>query len=227
MIVAEQKSFADIYEIVKSHKSVLILGCGTCVTVCMSGGEKEVGILADQIRLAARERGDAIEVAEHTIVRQCDSEFFDELTVKKMRAADIVLSLGCGVGVQFSMESVEGVSVYPGLNTQFYGATQEQGVWAERCAGCGDCTVDQFGGICPVARCSKSIMNGPCGGTEDGRCEADPDRIQCAWQLIYDRMEKLGRLKELEKIHPVKDWSSNRDGGPRKKIRKDVLKSKK
>ena len=222
MIVAERKPLEDLYAHVKKHKKVLLLGCGTCVTVCMAGGEKEVGILASQMALAARERGDDVAVAEHTITRQCDSEFFDETTARKVEEADAIISLGCGVGVQFCAERFPDKPVYPGLNTKFYGATLEQGVWAERCAGCGECVLDKFGGVGPVARCSKSLLNGPCGGSSEGRCEVDPDNIECAWQLIHDRMEKLGRLDELEENQPMKDWSTSRDGGPRKVTREDV-----
>ncbi len=222
MIVAEQKPFEDIYSYAKRHRRVLLLGCGTCVTVCMAGGEKEVGILASLVRLAARERNDDITVDEHTITRQCDAEFFDETTARKAADAEAVISMGCGVGVQFCAQRFPDKIVYPALNTKFYGATIEQGVWAERCAGCGECVLADFGGICPVARCSKSLLNGPCGGSQDGRCEVDPERVECAWQLIYERMEAMGRLEELEKIQPFKDWSQHRDGGPRTITREEV-----
>ncbi len=222
MIVAERKPLDEIYACVKKHKKVLLLGCGTCVTVCMAGGEKEVNVLASQLTLAARERGDEFTVEEHTITRQCDAEFFDETTARKIAEADAVISLGCGVGVQYCAEQFPDVIVYPALNTQFFGANVEQGVWAERCAGCGSCVLGDFGGVCPIARCSKSLLNGPCGGSADGMCEVDPEHTQCAWQLIYDRMEALGRLDELENNQPMKDWSPNRDGGPRTTTREDL-----
>ncbi|MFC1584081.1 methylenetetrahydrofolate reductase C-terminal domain-containing protein [Fibrobacterota bacterium] len=223
MIVAERKPFDEVYDYAKRHKKVLILGCGTCVTVCMAGGEKEVGVLASQIKLAAREKGDDITVEEHTITRQCDREFFDEETVRKIGEVDAVISTACGVGVQYGIEVVPEMVVYPGLDTKFFGTNLQQGVWAERCAGCGQCILEQYGGICPIARCSKSIMNGPCGGSTNGKCEVDTENIDCAWQLIYDRMEKLGRLDELEANQPLKDWSTARDGGPRTVKREDVM----
>ena len=157
-------------------------------------------MLASQIALAARERGDAIEVLQHTIVRQCDREFFDEETSRKIAEAEIVISMACGVGVQYCAEVFPQAVVYPALNTKFFGANVEQGLWAERCAGCGECVVGDFGGVCPIARCSKSLLNGPCGGSANGKCEVDPKNIDCAWQLIYDRMERLGPgLKILRK----------------------------
>jgi hypothetical protein len=111
--------------------------------------------------------------------------------------------------------------VYPGVNTKFLGGTNEPGLWTENCQSCGDCILDRTGGICPIARCSKSLLNGPCGGSQNGKCEIDKD-IDCAWQLIYDQMKGLGRLDDLLKIEPIKDWSKNRDGGPRKVVREDL-----
>jgi ferredoxin len=221
MIVAERKPFDEIYEMVKGYDTVLVLGCGTCVTVCMAGGEKEVGVLSSAIRLANKKNNITQDIIEDTIERQCDREFFDKVK-KKIKAADAVLSMACGVGVQFCSEVFEGTRVLPALNTTFYGTTENQGVWSERCAGCGECVLDDFGGICPIARCSKSLLNGPCGGSQNGKCEVDPENIDCAWQLIYDRMKLLGMLDKLEVNQAVKDWNTARDGGPRKIVREDV-----
>jgi hypothetical protein len=111
--------------------------------------------------------------------------------------------------------------VLPALDTRFFGANIDEGTWSERCAGCGQCIVAATEGICPIARCSKSLLNGPCGGSQDGHCEVDA-KIDCAWQLIYDRLEKLGRLDQLEEILPPKDWSRGRDGGPGTLRREDA-----
>jgi len=221
VITAEQKPFDEIYGSLREGEKVLILGCGTCVTVCMAGGEKEVKDLASMIRLANKEKNVSMTITEDTIERQCDREFFDDVK-DKVKEADTVLSMACGVGVQFAGEIFDGKRVIPALNTKFYGTTMEQGVWSERCAGCGDCVLEHFGGICPVARCSKSLLNGPCGGSQDGKCEVDPDNIDCAWQLIFDRMKSLGILERLMENHSIKDWSTGRDGGPGKIIREDM-----
>ena len=222
MIVAEQKPFQEIYESVKDHQNLLIVGCGTCVTVCMAGGEREAGILASQVRLAAKKDGRNLVVTEHTITRQCDEEFFDDAISSKIGEADGVLSLGCGVGVQHMVSLFPDARVHPGLNTQFFGANLEQGTWAERCAGCGECVLDAYEGICPIARCSKSLMNGPCGGSSNGMCEVDPENIECAWQLIVDRMKHLNKLDKLMDYQPPKDWSHDRHGGPRTTRREDM-----
>jgi ferredoxin len=221
VIIAERKPFDEIYDLIKPYKKVLVLGCGTCVTVCMAGGEKEVGVLSSSLRLANREKGVGMEIVENTVERQCDREFFDPIKAQ-VSGVDAVLSMACGVGVQFMSEVFEGKVVLPALNTKFYGATLEQGVWSERCAGCGSCVLGKFGGVCPVARCSKSLLNGPCGGSKDGKCEVDPENIPCGWQLIYDRMKGLGLLARLEENEPIKDWRTGRDGGPGKIVREDA-----
>ena len=219
MITATRKPFAEIAAMLEPFDRVLVLGCGTCVTVCMAGGEKEVGILASTLRLADREKGRAREVIEATIERQCDREFFDAVR-EKIEAADAVLSMACGVGAQFAGEVFPSAVVLPGLDTKFYGATLEQGVWSERCSGCGTCVIGDFGGVCPVTRCSKGLLNGPCGGSQESQCEVDSGR-PCAWQLIYARLKAIGQLDRLEEIIPPKDWSSAWYGGARKVVRKE------
>lgn len=218
MVVAERKPMDEIQEMISGCKKILVLGCGTCTTVCMAGGEKEVGILASQLRMS----NNGMEIAEATIERQCDKEFIEEIK-DTADGCDAVLSMACGAGVQLVAEVLEGKIVYPALNTKFVGVTEEQGRWSEVCSACGDCMLDETGGICPVTRCSKGLLNGPCGGSVDGKCEVDPENIDCAWQLIYDRLKRLGQLDKLEKIREPKDWSKARDGGPRRVIREDVI----
>jgi len=220
MIVAEQKPLEEIKGMIAGCKKILIVGCGTCTTVCFAGGEKEVGILASALRMARGIEGDPIETVERTVQRQCEPEYVDELqgTIEKF---DAVLSLGCGAGVQMLAERFPQALILPGLNTKFIGVTLEQGVWSERCVGCGDCVLDKTAGICPITRCSKSLLNGPCGGSQNGKCEIDPE-IDCAWQLIYDRLKALGRLDSLMEIMPPKDWSTGHHGGPRKVVREDL-----
>ncbi len=221
MITAQRKPFDEIYACARRHRNILVLGCGTCVTVCMAGGETEAQVLSSQLSLAAREHGDALSVQVHTVTRQCDREFYDEKTAGMIRQADAVISMACGVGVQYCGECFPEAVVYPALNTLFYGATLEQGVWAERCAGCGQCILESTGGICPIARCAKNLLNGPCGGSQDGRCEVNSER-ECAWQLIYDRLKARGRLDDFMRVNEPKDWSSRLSGGPRKLAREEV-----
>lgn len=216
MIVAEQKPIDEIKGFLAGHKRVLVLGCGTCVTVCLAGGEREVATLASVLRL-----GGGIGVEENTIERQCDAEFFDPLR-KQAEGCDAILSLACGVGVQLAARLFPDKPVYPALNTKFMGTNEAGGKWQENCLACGDCKLGIFGGVCPVTRCSKSLSNGPCGGSEEGMCEVDPDNIECGWQLIYDRLKALGKLDTLMEPAPPRDWSKTHSGGPRRLAREDV-----
>ncbi len=221
MIVGEQKSLAEIRDLLGDAHKVLVVGCGTCVTVCFAGGEKEVGILAAALRMASRLDEQPMEVDEFTVQRQCEWEYIDPLK-ERLVEYDVILSLACGIGVQAMNERFPEVVTLPGLNTTFLGLPEEQGVWEERCQACGDCILGLTAGICPIARCSKQLLNGPCGGSQNGVCEVDAE-IPCAWQLIWERSVALGREEWLLEIQPPKDWSTSRDGGPRKIVRPDLM----
>jgi ferredoxin len=220
MIVAAKKPIEEIIEMVKGFNKILIAGCNECVTVCESGGKKEVGILASALRMYFMNQGKKMDIDEITLERQCDHEYLEELrnTIDQYGA---VLSLACGVGVQFMAETYFRTPVFPGVNTCFMGVTEERGVWSERCQGCGECILGRTAGICPISRCAKRILNGPCGGSTKGKCEISKD-LDCAWQLIIDRLKELGRFDEYEQIAPIKDWSTERAGGPRRVVREDV-----
>jgi ferredoxin len=221
MIVGEQKSLEEIMELLGNAEKVLIVGCGTCVTVCFAGGEKEVGILASSVRMKSKLDGHPMEVDEVTVQRQCEWEYLDPLA-ERLGEYDVILSLACGIGVQAMNERFADAITLPGVNTTSLSLPVEQGVWEERCQACGDCILGLTGGICPITRCSKQLLNGPCGGSQDKVCEIDPD-IPCAWHLIYERVTELGREEWLLEIQPPKDWSSSRDGGPRKITREDLM----
>ncbi len=220
MIVADKKPIEEIIECVKDNQKVLILGCNECVTVCEAGGKKEVGILASALRMNFLKDGNEVKIDERTLERQCDNEYLEEIR-DIVDQYDAVVSLACGVGVQFTAEKYQTTPVYPGVNTCFLGATEERGLWTERCQACGACILASTGGICPVSRCAKRVLNGPCGGSTNGKCEISKETI-CAWQLIVDRLKALDRLDDYEQISPIKDWSTDRAGGPRKVVREDV-----
>jgi ferredoxin len=220
MIVADKKPIEEIIDEIKEYSKILIVGCNECVTVCEAGGKKEVGILASALRMYFANEGKKVEIDEVTLELQCDHEFLEEIR-NDIDKYDAVISLACGVGVQFMAEKYLQMPVYPGLNTSFMGVTEERGVWAERCQGCGQCILARTGGICPVSRCAKRILNGPCGGSIKGKCEISKD-VDCAWQLIIDRLRELGKMDDYETLAPIKDWSTERAGGPRKVIREDV-----
>jgi ferredoxin len=220
MIVAEQKTLDEVKALVGDAEKVLVVGCGTCVTVCFAGGAREAAITATSLRMSSKLDGQEVAVSDTTVQRQCEWEYLDQIS-DQVADADVVLSLGCGIGVQAMVEHFPNAWVVPGLNTSFLGLPTEQGVWAERCAACGDCILGLTGGICPIARCSKSLLNGPCGGSENGHCEIDPN-VDCAWQLIYDRLISMDKLDVLLELQPPKNWRTSRDGGPRKIVREDL-----
>lgn len=205
MIIGERKPFKEIKEKVQGYKKLLILGCGTCVSVCMAGGEKEVELLATQLMMANRLENNDVEIREVTIQRQCDREYIEPI-LEIAKGYDVVLSMACGAGVQFVADMLEPIPIIPALNTRFIGVTEEEGVWAERCRACGNCVLADYGGICPITMCAKSLVNGPCGGSKGGKCEASSDK-DCAWILIYNRLKKQGKLDNIRNIFPPRNYS--------------------
>jgi ferredoxin len=220
MITAERKPMEEIIGSLSPYRRILLVGCNECVTVCAAGGRKEVGLLASALKMHFAKEGKPVEIEEVTLERQCDPEYVEEL-LPKLDQADAVLSMACGCGVQEVARRYKEKPVFPAVNTRFMGASERQGVWAERCAGCGDCVLGITAGVCPIARCSKQLLNGPCGGSTNGKCEVDPD-IDCAWQLIWDRLKALGMEERYEDNIPAKDWRTGRGGGPRRIVREDL-----
>jgi ferredoxin len=221
MIVAKINPIEEIIEEAQAYEKILMVGCNECVTVCEAGGKKEVAVLASALRMNFMNQGKDVKIDEITLERQCDHEYLEELR-NQIDQYDAVISLACGVGVQFMAEKYMTMPVLPGVDTCFMGVTEERGVWSERCQGCGNCMLAKTAGICPVSRCAKRLFNGPCGGSTDGHCEIHKDVI-CGWQLIVDRLTQLDKLDDYEILAPIKDWSTERAGGPRKVVREDVM----
>jgi len=213
MIVGEQKPLEEIWEMVRQHKHLIVFGCNTCVAVCHQGGNKEAEILASLLRMKAIQEEAEIEFVDCGIERQCEHEFFDKVQ-EQLENAEAVLSLACGIGVQFIATRYPQIPVYPALNTTFLGDVIEAGTFTEKCQACGDCVLGLTAGVCPISRCAKRVLNGPCGGSTHGKCEVSKE-VECAWQLIVDRLDALGKLDNYEKLSTIKDWSKDRAGGPR------------
>jgi hypothetical protein len=220
MIIAERKPMAEILDMVKDAKKILVLACRGCVSVCSAGGEREAEILASLIRIGLKKKGKKAKVATGSMVRQCDKEYIDSIDQFKGKY-DTIVSTACGVGVNFIANLRPTDTVYPALNTSFLGGSAEQGIWSEQCCGCGDCVLHLTGGLCPVVRCAKSLMNGPCGGSVGGRCEIHAN-VECIWQSIHDRMVRIGQADGMDRIAPIRDWSTATHGGPRKIVRDDL-----
>ncbi|MFP4474470.1 MAG: methylenetetrahydrofolate reductase C-terminal domain-containing protein [Desulfatibacillaceae bacterium] len=206
MIIAERKPVSEIREMVAPYNKVLCAGCGTCVAVCLAGGEKEARLLAQELELAARAEGRTVETDTACVERQCDMEFLAGLD-EKVAAAEAVVSTACGVGIQFLAERYPDKPVFPGVNTTGSGANRDVGWYEERCRSCGECVLGYTAGICPLTMCAKRLFNGPCGGTSTGSCEISPDQ-PCAWQRIYERLEAQGRLECILKIKEPVEWKN-------------------
>ncbi len=219
MITAEQKPITEIREMIAPYKRILVLGCASCVAECAAGGQKETAMLASTLRMKAKMEGENVIIEEHTVDRQCVNEFIIRLE-DIIHKYDAVLSLACGAGVQAVAALYPEIMIIPALNTEFLGETKAQGLWVENCHGCGDCMLFHFGGVCPLARCSKQLFNGPCGGSVNGKCEINPD-MDCGWQIIIDRLTKFKALDRLDSIYPPKNWSKKNGKGPRKIVRED------
>ena len=204
MIVAQQKPLEEILRMIDPYERVMILGCGTCMTVCGAGGEREVAFLQKALEIAGRRQEEKHTFIPYTLKRQCDPEFLDLLT-DRIEDVDAILSLGCGIGVQALAERFPDLPILPGVDTSFLGMAREWGVWDERCAACGHCLLGETAGICPITRCAKGILNGPCAGPKGGKCEVDGER-DCAWVLIYRRLERLGQLDKMRRFYPPRNF---------------------
>ena len=221
MIIGEWKPIEEIVKNLSVHKKVLLAGCATCVAECAVGGEKEAETLAPLLRMALKKQGHSVEITTTTLERQCEWEFVEEIA-DRVKGVDAILSIACGIGVQALADRYAETAVYPGVNTTSLAIREKPGLWTARCGACGDCMLGETFGLCPVARCAKSLMNGPCGGTRrTGKCEID-ENIDCVWNLIVKKAESRGRVEELEKVREPRNWSNSGHGGPKRMVREDL-----
>ncbi len=219
MIVAELKEISEIRSMIDRYGSVLVVGCDSCVAECAAGGQRETMLLAAAIRLSYAKEGKQPVITEACLDRQCVDDFIEGIA-SQVPEHEAILSLGCGAGVQALARVYADKPILPALNTLFIGETEMRGVWQENCLGCGQCKLGHFGAVCPVTRCSKRLMNGPCGGSKEGRCEVNRE-IRCGWDMIIQRLEALGELDRLSEYVPPVDWSTSHSGGPRRIVRED------
>jgi ferredoxin len=222
MIVADRKPLSELLAMVAGCNRIMIVGCKGCVTVCNVGGQKEVEVLAASLKIARKMEGRPLEVEEKVLERQCDPEYI-ALVKDQVQDYDAVISMACGVGPQFLSEAYPEQRFFPAVNTTFFGGAIRHGVWEERCAGCGTCVIHHYDGLCPVARCSKSLLNGPCGGSSHGACEINADTV-CIWDRIVRKKMAQGRIDDLVAIVPAKNWQTAAHGGPRRRIREELTK---
>ena len=210
--ITEQKPIEEIMQYLDKCQRVHIIGCGTCATLCRTGGKSEVLELKEKLEASGK-----IVTGWMVISTACDELTKDALREESeaVNAADCILAMTCAIGVQnIAIHLKDDKSVYPGLNTMFIGIEDKPGHFIEVCLQCGSCVLGRTACVCPLVRCAKSLLNGPCGGSSDGKCEISPD-VPCAWQIIYDRLLATGKLEQMEEIEPVKDWNVSVSGGLR------------
>ena len=222
MIVGEPKPIEEIIELVKDYTNVLVVGCQTCVSVSLSGGDLAARQMTEALSMAFRDDKKLHIFENDMLERQCERDWIEPF-FDLPEGIDAILSLACGAGVQTMADAFKGIPVFPALNTTFIGALDQPGVLDEKCAGCGDCVLGLTGGICPIARCAKRLFNGPCGGSADGKCEISISigrEVACAWHQIIERLEDLGKIDSYLKIAEVKNWMPSGSGGPRRLVHK-------
>lgn len=188
-------------EYLAPYVTILIVGCGTCATEVQTGGEKQVGELVDKLRGRWFVDTTMIETA-------CDERLARRdwrKIIRSNRNFDAVLALACGAGVQ-TLSEVMGIPCFPGLDTHFLGKVERIGLYYERCRACGSCLLGETAGICPVTRCAKGLVNGPCGGMMNGKCEVGGYVRECAWILIWERLKNQGRMKLFQKRRAPKEF---------------------
>lgn len=219
MIVAEVKPIKEIREMIKGVERILLLGCNTCTAVCFSSGKRELELLQAQLSFSL---GNASPLFWQCIVRRaCEQEMVEEISAY-VREVEAILCLSCGIGVQTVADIFSHKEVFPALNTSFLGRPEKAGFWREVCLACGNCLLHLTGGICPIARCAKSLLNGPCGGSHEGRCEISPD-VPCAWEMIFKRLKEKGKLELLKSINNPRSFGKR----PSTLLREDVFENEK
>jgi hypothetical protein len=204
MIVTAQKPLDEILDSISPYSDILIAGCDGCTQP--PRGLREAKTLSQLLELGGRLRGNNFAFKPTTVVKQCDSFLTAAALKPQVDGVEAVLSLACGAGVQTVAELFPELPVLPAQNTHFIGAEdREGGILEERCTACGDCLLARMGGICPVTRCAKGLLNGACGGARNGKCEMDPAK-DCAWELIFQRLEKQGNLDRLKEFRPARNY---------------------
>lgn len=214
MIVTEQKALAQILEALGGYTKIFLVGCGECAATVKTGGEPELAAMKAALEKHGKSVVGSCLPEAPCVAAKLKSELAKNMPA--LREAEAILVLACGLGVQSVQENNRvGQVVLPALNTVFGAVLDAAGDFYEKCSLCGECVLDVTGGICPVTLCAKGLLNGPCGGTDKGKCEVDRDR-DCAWVLIYKELEKRNQLDKIKAILPAKDHKKS--GRPHKLI---------
>ncbi|OGO03132.1 MAG: hypothetical protein A2Y59_02495 [Chloroflexi bacterium RBG_13_52_14] len=198
--ITRQKSLEEITQQLEGLHRLYLVGCGTCATMTKTGGKEEVLAMKESLQGAGKM------ITGWTVIpTACDTMTEASLTENNgaIQSADCFLVMSCALGVQ-KIASYNGKPAIPALDTLFIGVEDSPGLFHEVCDQCGHCVLGYTAGICPVTACHKGLMNGPCGGTNNGKCEIDKNR-DCAWTLIYNRLKEQGRLDLMKKYQPPRN----------------------
>lgn len=201
MIITQKKPMEELLAMLEGAQKIAIVGCGNCATACQTGGEKEVL----ELKTFLEERG--FQVVATAIPQECCHKMLVKKETKSLRdcGAEAIVCMACGDGVQTVADNLM-LPVYPANNTMFLGQVERVGMFHEYCRMCGDCVLGATGGICPITKCAKSLVNGPCGGQKNGKCEVNPEN-DCAWIQIYNRLVATGQEEKLYKTRPDKGYA--------------------
>jgi ferredoxin len=203
LIILKQKPFEEILKALEGEKRVYLVGCADCATTCQVGGEDQLKEMKEKLEKAG------ITVTGYSVFDTAclRGEVRQQWKAHKaeMDAADSLLVMACGTGTQTIGDALA-YRVHPASDSLFVGEVQYLGKYAEKCSACGQCILEITEGICPVTRCAKGLLNGPCGGSKNGKCETDPEK-DCAWALIYNRLRERGKLDKMKPFVPPKDQS--------------------
>ena len=198
MIITQKQPLDELLAMLGTAKKIALVGCGNCASACQTGGEKEL----QELKAILEERG--FEVVATVLPEECCHKMLvkKELKVLRDSGAEAIIGMACGDGVQTVADNVS-LPVYPANNTLFLGQIERVGIFHEYCRMCGDCVLGSTGGICPITKCAKSLVNGPCGGQKNGKCEVNPEN-DCAWIKIYERLVATGQEQKLFEARPDK-----------------------
>ena len=203
MIITRQKSGDEILKMLNRKSKIFIVGCGDCAATCKTGGEEEVKSMAEFLKKHGKEITGTVVPDDTCVTAQAKIAFAKNK--EALKKSDAVLVFACGSGVQCMKENDRfDLDFYPGCDSLFAALIDKDGSFKEVCSSCGECILDLTEGICPVTRCAKGLLNGPCGGQDEGKCEVDKEK-DCVWILIYKRLKEKGRLEQLKKRMPARD----------------------
>ena len=214
MIITEQKSLVDILRGLEGYNKIFLVGCGECAATCKTGGEPELLKMKQLLEEQGKSVSGMCIPGAPCVASQIKAEFAKNMIA--LRESGAVLVLACGLGVQSVKDNDRlGLAVLPACNSMFGAVMDAKGDFYEKCSLCGECILDETGGICPITLCPKGLLNGPCGGVDKGKCEVDKER-DCAWVLIYKELEKKQKLSKFKQINGPKDFKKS--GKPHKVV---------